>query len=78
MQESLSSSYWKLSNALTVDDETQRQGYANRKFQAGNRKPALYGDPAVDMRLGTGMSHEDIVLGFHPPEVRQYTEFAAA
>jgi hypothetical protein len=34
--------------------------------------------PVVDALLEAGVPHEDIVLGFHPPEVRQYTEFAAA
>ncbi len=34
--------------------------------------------PVADALLEAGVPHEDIVLGFHPPEVRQYTEFAAA
>ncbi len=28
--------------------------------------------------LEQGVPHEDIVLGFQPPEMRQYTEFAVA
>ena len=28
--------------------------------------------------LAAGVPHEDIVLAFQPPEMRQYTEFAAA
>ena len=34
--------------------------------------------PVADALLEAGVPHEDIVLAFHPPEVRQYTEFAAA
>lgn len=33
--------------------------------------------PVADALLEAGVPHEDIVLGFHPPEVRQHTEFAA-
>jgi hypothetical protein len=32
---------------------------------------------ATDL-LAAGIPASDIVLGFHPPELRQYTEFAAA
>lgn len=32
---------------------------------------------ATDL-LERGVPNEDIVLAFHPPEMRQYTEFAAA
>ena len=32
---------------------------------------------ATDL-LEAGVSNEDIVLAFHPPETRQYTEFAEA
>jgi len=32
----------------------------------------------ADALLEAGVPREDIVLGFHPPEVRQYTDFAAA
>jgi hypothetical protein len=34
--------------------------------------------PVADALLEAGVPHEDIVLAFHPPEVRQYTDFAAA
>ena len=34
--------------------------------------------PVADALLEAGVPHEDIVLGFHPPAVRQYTDFAAA
>lgn len=34
--------------------------------------------PVAEALLEAGVPHEDIVLGFHPPEVRQYTDFAAA
>jgi hypothetical protein len=34
--------------------------------------------PVADALLEAGVPHEDIVLAFHPPEVRRYTEFAAA
>ena len=34
--------------------------------------------PVADALLEAGVPREDIVLAFHPPEVRQYTEFAAA
>lgn len=34
--------------------------------------------PVADALLEAGVPSEDIVLAFHPPEVRQYTEFAAA
>jgi len=30
---------------------------------------------ALDL-VDAGIPHEDIVLGFHPPEVRQHTDFA--
>ena len=32
----------------------------------------------VDELLEAGVPKEDIVLGFHPPKMRQYTEFAVA
>ena len=32
----------------------------------------------ADDLLAAGVSKEDIVLAFHPPNMRQYTEFAAA
>jgi hypothetical protein len=34
--------------------------------------------PVADALLEAGIPHEDIVLAFHPPAVRQYTDFAAA
>lgn len=34
--------------------------------------------PVADALLEAGVPHEDIVLAFHPPEVRQYTDFSAA
>ena len=34
--------------------------------------------PVADALLEAGVPREDIVLAFHPPEVRQYTDFAAA
>ena len=34
--------------------------------------------PVADALLEAGVPREDIVLAFHPPEIRQYTEFAAA
>ena len=34
--------------------------------------------PVADALLEAGVPREDIVLGFHPPDVRQYTDFAAA
>jgi hypothetical protein len=34
--------------------------------------------PVVDALLEAGVPSEDIVLAFQPPEVRQFTEFAAA
>jgi hypothetical protein len=34
--------------------------------------------PVADALLEAGVPQEDIVLGFHPPEVRQFTDFAAA
>ncbi len=35
-------------------------------------------DGIVDMLLERGVPAEDIVLAFHPPEMRVYTEFAVA
>ena len=35
-------------------------------------------DGIADDLLDTGVPKEDIVLAFHPPNMRQYTEFAAA
>lgn len=32
----------------------------------------------VNLELEAGVPKEDIVLAFHQPELRQYTEFAAA
>lgn len=34
--------------------------------------------PVADALLEAGVPKEDIVLGFHPEHVRQYTEFAVA
>jgi hypothetical protein len=34
--------------------------------------------PVADALLRAGVPKEDIVLGFHPAEVREYTGFAAA
>ena len=34
--------------------------------------------PVADALLEAGVPKEDIVLGFHPENVRQYTEFAVA
>ena len=34
--------------------------------------------PVADALLEAGVPREDIVLAFHPPEARQYTNFAAA
>jgi len=34
--------------------------------------------PVADALLEAGVPKEDIVLGFHPAEVRQYTDFAVA
>jgi hypothetical protein len=34
--------------------------------------------PGADALLEAGLPHEDIALGFHTPEVRRHTEFAAA
>ena len=36
------------------------------------------GDGITDDLLDAGVPKEDIVLAFHPPNMRQYTEFAAA
>lgn len=36
------------------------------------------GDGITDDLLDAGVSKEDIVLAFHPPNMRQHTEFAAA
>jgi XisI protein len=32
--------------------------------------------PVADELVAAGIPREDIVLGFHPPEARQYTDFA--
>lgn len=32
--------------------------------------------PVADELTAAGIPHEDIVLGFHPPEVRQHTDYA--
>jgi hypothetical protein len=32
----------------------------------------------ADMLLASGVPHDDIVLGFHPPELRKLTPFAVA
>jgi XisI protein len=32
--------------------------------------------PVADELVAAGIPREDIVLGFHPPEVRKYTAFA--
>ncbi len=32
--------------------------------------------PVADELVAAGIPREDIVLGFHPPEVRKYTDFA--
>jgi hypothetical protein len=32
--------------------------------------------PVAEELLAAGVPREDIVLGFHPPRVRQYTDFA--
>jgi len=34
--------------------------------------------PVADALLAAGIAREAIVLGFHPPEVRQHTDFAVA
>jgi len=34
--------------------------------------------PVADALLEAGVPKEDIVLGFHPADVRQYTDFAVA
>lgn len=34
--------------------------------------------PVADALLEAGVPREDIVLGFHPPDVRRHTDFAAA
>ena len=34
--------------------------------------------PVADALLDAGIPQEDIVLGFHPEHLRQYTEFAVA
>ncbi|WP_083468863.1 element excision factor XisI family protein [Nostoc piscinale] len=33
-------------------------------------------EPVVEALLAAGILHKDIVLGFHPAELRQYTDFA--
>ncbi|MBD2454676.1 XisI protein [Nostoc sp. FACHB-87] len=33
-------------------------------------------EPVAEALLAAGIPHEDIVLGFHPEELRQYTDFA--
>lgn len=35
-------------------------------------------DGITDELVARGIPKEDIVLGFHPPEVRQYTDFAVS
>ena len=32
----------------------------------------------VDMLLANGVPHKDIVIGFHPPDLRKFTPFAVA
>lgn len=34
--------------------------------------------PVAEELLEAGVPKEDIILGFHPPEVRQYTDFGVA
>ncbi|MCC5643739.1 XisI protein [Nostoc sp. CHAB 5824] len=34
--------------------------------------------PVAEALLEAGILREDIVLGFHPPELRQYTDFAVS
>jgi len=34
--------------------------------------------PVADELLAAGIPHSDIVLGFHPADVRQHTEFAVS
>lgn len=34
--------------------------------------------PVAEELLEAGVPKEDIILGFHPPEVRQYTDFSVA
>jgi hypothetical protein len=34
--------------------------------------------PVADELLEAGVPREDIILGFHPPQVRQYTDFGVA
>ncbi|MEO1294626.1 MAG: XisI protein [Cyanobacteria bacterium J06636_16] len=34
--------------------------------------------PVADVLLEAGVPREDIILGFHPKEVRQYTDFGVA
>ncbi|MDZ8105480.1 MAG: XisI protein [Nostoc sp. DedQUE12a] len=34
--------------------------------------------PVAEELLAAGVPREDIILGFHPPQVRQYTDFGVA
>ncbi|WP_292871304.1 element excision factor XisI family protein [Nostoc sp. LPT] len=34
--------------------------------------------PVAEALLEAGILHKDIVLGFHPAELRQYTDFAVS
>ena len=34
--------------------------------------------PIADELVAAGVPHEDIVLGFQPPDIRKYTDFAVA
>lgn len=34
--------------------------------------------PVAEALLEAGVPHEDIILGFHPAELRQYTDFGVA
>ena len=56
--------------ALTTDHHFEQAGFV-RLLKQGKR-------PVAEELLAAGIPHEDIVLGFHPADLRHHTNFAVA
>lgn len=63
-------------------EEERRVHYASIHLDIINGKIWIQEDrtnrPVADALLKAGVPREDIVLGFHPASMRQYTDFAVA
>lgn len=64
----------------TVRTALQKDGWTITndplKLTIGNR--SVYVDLEAEKLLAAGIPKDKIVLAFHPPDVRKYTEFAVA